>query len=105
MAHRLLDQERLSKVFGLYRTITKSHWKDPKIDDVNKSLEAKDRYEFITGPMDKWATKFVITKDRAEGLDNFNFHIEVNPVLPPALKKHADMFVEKFKTAYSRLDA
>ena len=92
----------LSKIFGLYRTITKSHWKDPVYAHVQESLNTTGRFEFVAGPLDAWATKFVVSQIPEQG-DSLDISINVNQDLPPALRKHAESYVARFKIGFERL--
>ena len=76
-----MKQEYLEKLFATLRIVHTSHWKAPKVDDVNKEIERKGVFVFRIGA-DPWVAEVKITETGAT--------YEINPELPQRMKAKAE---------------
>ncbi len=65
------NEGNFMKIFGIYRSINKSHWKTPVFSEVKDSLIEKAKYEFVAGPKDNWTSKLEIIRDNEDYEVNF----------------------------------
>lgn len=59
------------KIFGIYRSVNRSHWKTPKFNEIIYSMSEKDYFEFVAGPKENWTSKLRFTKIKHEYFVDF----------------------------------
>lgn len=83
----MLAQEKIDKIFGILRIVHISHWKAPKLAEVEKEISRTGAYIFRAGT-DPWVAEVRIT---AAGIEYV-----VNSELPARMKEHANGMRQKF---------
>jgi len=85
-----LTQSFIDKVFSQLRIIHKSHWKAPKLEEVQREIGRVGKFVFRIGAA-PYVAEVAITP--------FGVSYEVNPNLPERMKKQAETMREKFERA------
>jgi len=83
----MLTQEKIDKIFGVLRVVHTSHWKAPKLEEVEKEISRIGAYVFRAG-RDPWVADVKIT---AAGVE-----YAINPELPARMKSKAEEMKRKF---------
>lgn len=83
----MLTQEKIDKIFGILRIVHTSHWKAPKLEEVEREISRTGAYVFRAGT-NPWVADIKIT---AAGVEYV-----VNSELPARMKTKADGFKQKF---------
>lgn len=84
----MLTQEKIDKIFSILRTVHTSHWKAPKLEEVQKEVERTGAYIFRAGSQ-PWVAEVKITED--------TISYEINPELPEKMKIKAEEMKKKFE--------
>lgn len=84
----MLTQERIDKIFGILRIVHTSHWKAPKLEEVEREISRIGAYIFRAG-RNPWVVDVKITENSVS--------YEINPELPERMKKKAEEMKEKFE--------
>lgn len=66
-----VNEANFMKIFSIYRSINRSHWKTPGFDEVDKIIIEKGKYEFIAGPKENWTSKLEVKNIDNEYYVNF----------------------------------
>lgn len=80
-------QEKIDKIFGILRIVHTSHWKAPKLEEVEREISRTGVYVFRAGT-NPWVADVRITSAGVEYV--------VNSELPARMKAKADGFKKKF---------
>ena len=83
-----MQQKVIDKIFNILRIVHTSHWKAPKIEEVQKEIERTGAYIFRAGT-EPWVAEVKITADTVS--------YEINPELPERMKKKAEEMKKKFE--------
>ncbi len=89
----MLTQDKIDKIFGILRIVHTSHWKTPKVEEVQKEVERIGAYVFRAGRQ-PWVAEIKITKD--------TISYEINPELPEKMKLKAEEMKKKFEELIKR---
>lgn len=84
----MLTQEKIDKIFNILRMVHISHWKPPKVEEVQKEMARTGAFVFRAG-RDPWVADVRITADSVS--------YEINPELPESMKKKAEEMKKKFE--------
>lgn len=90
----MLTQEKIDKIFGILRIVHTSHWKAPKLEEVEREISRTGAYVFRAG-RNPWVADVKIT---AAGVEYV-----VNSELPARMKAKADGMKQKFLELISRI--
>jgi len=90
----MLTQEKIDKIFGILRIVHTSHWKAPKLEEVEKEISRIGAYIFRAG-RNPWVADVKIT---AAGVEYV-----VNPELPIRMKEQAEGMKKKFLELIARI--
>ena len=96
---RALSPRVLDVIFGVYRAVTKSHWKPNALEEVQRALEVHGKFERLAGTPQNWSSKLVIEKKPTGLLD---VRIEVNPLLPQTLKASVNRMQTTFNAGLEK---
>ncbi len=83
----MLTQEIIDKIFSILRIVHTSHWKAPKVEEVEKEISRIGAYAFRIGTA-PWVADVKIT---AAGVEYV-----VNAELPERMKMNAETMKRKF---------
>lgn len=83
----MLTQEKIDKIFAILRIVHASHWKAPKIIDVEREIARTGTYIFRAG-RDPWVADVKITSAGVEYV--------INHELPARMKARAEEMKKKF---------
>jgi len=89
----MLTQEKIDKIFGILRIVHTSHWKAPKLEEVEKEISRIGAYIFRAG-RNPWVADVKIT---AAGVEYV-----INQELPARMKAKAEEMKRKFLDVISR---
>ena len=89
----VLTQEQIDRIFAVLRIVHTSHWKAPKLEDVQKEMARAGAFVFRAG-RDPWVAEVRITEDTVS--------YEINPELPERMKKQAEEMKKKFEALIAR---
>ena len=84
----MITQEKIDKVFSILRIVHTSHWKAPKLEEVQNEITRTGAYIFRAG-RDPWVAEVKITEDSVS--------YEINPELPERMRKKAEDMKKKFE--------
>ena len=84
----MLTQEKIDKIFAILRIVHTSHWKAPKVEEVQKEIVRTGAYIFRAGTQ-PWVAEVKITAD--------TISYEINPELPEKMKIKAEEMKKKFE--------
>lgn len=90
----MLTQEKVDKIFSILRIVHTSHWKAPKIEDVQQEIQRVGAYIFRAG-REPWVADVKITEAAVS--------YEINPELPERMKSKAQEMKKKFEQMISGL--
>ncbi len=90
----MLTQERIDKIFGILRIVHTSHWKAPKLEEVEREISRIGAYIFRAG-RNPWVADVKITSAGVEYV--------VNSELPARMKTHAEGMKQKFLELIARI--
>ena len=90
----MLAQEKIDKIFGILRIVHTSHWKAPKLEEVEREISRTGAYVFRAG-RNPWVADVKIT---AVGVEYV-----VNSELPARMKAKADGMKQKFLELIARI--
>ncbi len=88
----MITQEKIDKIFQILRIVHTSHWKAPKIEEVQKEIARTGAYIFRAG-REPWVAEVKITEDSVS--------YEINPELPERMKKKAEEMKKRFEQMLS----
>ncbi len=88
----MITQEKIDKIFAILRIVHTSHWKAPKIEEVQKEIARTGAYIFRAG-REPWVAEVKITEDSVS--------YEINPELPERMKKKAEEMKKRFEQMLS----
>ncbi len=91
----MITQEKIDKIFGILRIVHTSHWKAPKLAEIEKEISRIGAYIFRAG-RDPWVAEVKIT---AAGVEYV-----VNSELPARMKEQANGMKQKFLELIARAD-
>ena len=83
----MLTQEKIDKLFSILRIVHTSHWKAPKLEEVEREISRTGVYTFRVGT-NPWVADVKIT---AAGVEYI-----VNAELPERMKANAEGMKKKF---------
>lgn len=83
----MITQDKLDKIFAILRVVHTSHWKPPKVQDVEKEIARTGAFVFRVGS-EPWVADVKITSAGAT--------YEVNSELPAQMKLKAEEMKKKF---------
>ena len=83
-----MQQQIIDKIFNILRIVHTSHWKAPKLEEVEKEIARTGAYIFRAGT-EPWVAEVKITADTVS--------YEINPELPERMKKQAEEMKKKFE--------
>ena len=83
----MLTQEKIDKIFSILRIVHTSHWKAPKIEDVQREMQRIGAYIFRAG-REPWVADVKITETAIS--------YEINPELPDRMRATAQEMKKKF---------
>ncbi len=86
----MLTQEKIDKIFAILRIVHTSHWKAPKVEEVQKEIARTGAYIFRAGTQ-PWVAEVKITEN--------NVSYEINPELPEKMKIKAEEMKKKFEAS------
>jgi len=83
-----MNQETIDKLFAILRIVHTSHWKSPKVEEVQKEIARTGAYVFRAGRQ-PWVAEVKITET--------DVSYEINPELPERMKKKAEEMKKRFE--------
>jgi len=90
----MVKQEKIDKIFAILRIVHTTHWKAPKMEEVEKEIARTGAYVFRAGRK-PWVAEVKITEEAIS--------YEINSELPERMKKKAEEMKEKFESMISAL--
>ncbi len=84
----VLTQEQVNRIFAVLRIVHTSHWKAPKLEEVQREITRTGAFVFRAGRA-PWVADIKITKDAVS--------YETNPELPERMKAKAEEMKKKFE--------
>ena len=83
-----MQQQIIDKIFNIFRIVHTSHWKAPKLEEVEKEIARTGAYIFRAG-REPWVAEVKMTEN--------SISYEINPELPERMKKKAEEMKKKFE--------
>ncbi len=87
-----ITQDKIDKIFAILRVVHTSHWKAPKIDEIEREISRTGAFVFRVGS-EPWVADVKITSAGIEYI--------VNSELPAQMKLKAEEMKKKFEAMFS----
>ena len=100
MERAKLTQEILDNIFVLYREVTHSHAPRALLPEVLAVLESKGRFEWRSGPADRWSSKLVIS---VRGPAELAVKFVGNPALARPMLESLEKMRQEFEIKLTKL--
>ncbi len=88
----MLTQEQVNRIFAVLRIVHTSHWKAPKLEEVQREIARTGAFVFRAG-RDPWVADLRITESTVS--------YEINPELPERMKAKATEMKKKFEMQFN----